>query len=156
MLCGECTHLLAVPLAQVAVIYVAIHSVLYFLHIATLTVAINSSDEALLTLLISNNFAEIKSFVFKKFDKQNLFQLVGNDIVERFKLTLFVLIIMSVAISQASSNDSVWGLMGVCAMVFAAEFIADWIKHGFITKFNKLSSTEYEKVRGHAPVLRVW
>ena len=54
--------------------------------IATLTVAINSADQALVTVLVLNNFAEIKSFVFKKFDKQNLFQLSCSDITERFQL----------------------------------------------------------------------
>ena len=52
---------------SIAMIYVCIHSALYFLHVATLTVAINSSDQAMIAVLILNNFAEIKSFVFKKF-----------------------------------------------------------------------------------------
>ena len=34
-----------------------LHSLLLFVHVVTLTVAVNSSDQALLTLLISNNFA---------------------------------------------------------------------------------------------------
>ena len=49
--------------------YVLCHSTTYFIHVATLTVAINSNEQALITVLILNNFAEIKGFVFKKFDK---------------------------------------------------------------------------------------
>jgi hypothetical protein len=38
-------------------------------------VAINSFDHSLITLLISNQFVEIKGAVFKKFEKENLFQM---------------------------------------------------------------------------------
>lgn len=37
--------------------------------------AINSSNKALLTIMMSNNFVELKGSVFKKFDKNNLFQV---------------------------------------------------------------------------------
>lgn len=46
-----------------------------FFQAVTLNVAINSFSNALLTLLVSNQFVEIKSAVFKKFEKENLFQL---------------------------------------------------------------------------------
>ena len=41
----------------------------------SLNVAINSYDHALLTLLVSNQFVEIKGSVFKKFEKDSLFQI---------------------------------------------------------------------------------
>jgi len=72
-----------------------------------LNVAINSYDHALLTLLVSNQFVEIKGSVFKKFEKDSLFQItcagkndISNydtlsdllhvDIVERFTLALML------------------------------------------------------------------
>ena len=70
----------------ITAIYTILHSSLYFMLIATLTVAINSADSALVTVLVLNNFGEIKSFVFKKFDNQNLFQLSCSDVTERFQL----------------------------------------------------------------------
>ena len=70
----------------VTAVYAILHSSLYFMLIATLTVAINSADQALVTVLVLNNFGEIKSFVFKKFDNQNLFQLSCSDVTERFQL----------------------------------------------------------------------
>lgn len=63
--------------------------------------------KALLTLLISNNFAEIKSSVFKKFDKHNLFQLSCHDVVERFKLALFLAMIMLLNVCQGGLDDPV-------------------------------------------------
>jgi hypothetical protein len=75
------------PLAFIiAGTYTVLHSSLYFMLLATLTVAINSSDHALVTVLVLNNFGEIRSFVFKKFDKSNLFHLSCSDITERFQL----------------------------------------------------------------------
>ena len=71
---------------MITAIYTILHSSLYFMLIATLTVAINSADQALVTVLVLNNFGEIKSFVFKKFDNQNLFQLSCSDVTERFQL----------------------------------------------------------------------
>ena len=73
-----------------AFVYIWIHSCLFFINVATINVAINSADHALLTLLISNNFAEIKTSVFKKFDANNLFQVASSDVTERFKLCIFV------------------------------------------------------------------
>ena len=67
-----------------AQVYVICHSFLFFVNVATLNVAINSADQALLTLLISNNFAEIKTSVFKKFDENNLFQVASSDVTERW------------------------------------------------------------------------
>ena len=44
--------------------------------LVSLNVAINSYDYTLLSLLISNQFVEIKGSVFKKFEKENLFQIM--------------------------------------------------------------------------------
>ena len=80
----------------------------------SLNVAVNSFDHALLTLLVSNQFVEIKGSVFKKFEKDNLFQITcagmcgtgvtyptlwkglifpGIDIVERFTLFLMLVVV---------------------------------------------------------------
>ncbi|CAM9669299.1 unnamed protein product [Ectocarpus sp. 12 AP-2014] len=122
-----------------------LHSLLLFVHVTTLTVAVNSSDQALLTLLISNNFAEIKSSVFKKFDKHNLFQLSCHDVVERFKLALFLAMIMLLNVCQGGLDDPVAQFSAIFAMVFGGEVLADWIKHGFIIKFNQLTPSIYDE-----------
>jgi hypothetical protein len=52
-----------------------VHTLVLFYSLVSLNVAINSYDNALLTLLLSNQFVEIKGAVFKKFEKENLFQM---------------------------------------------------------------------------------
>ncbi|KAK3674024.1 hypothetical protein LTR78_006227 [Recurvomyces mirabilis] len=76
-----------------ALIYTVLHSTALFYQVVTLNVAVNSYSNALLTLLMSNQFVEIKGTVFKKIEKENLFQLTCADIVERFQLWLMLLII---------------------------------------------------------------
>lgn len=78
-----------------ALAYTVIHSTALFYQVMTLNVAVNSYSNALITLLLSNQFVEIKSSVFKKFEKENLFQLTCADVVERFQLWLMLTIIAS-------------------------------------------------------------
>lgn len=76
-----------------ALIYNVIHAAALFYQVITLNVAVNSYSNALLTLLMSNQFVEVKSTVFKKFEKDNIFQLTCADVVERFQLWLMLIII---------------------------------------------------------------
>lgn len=78
-----------------ALVYTVIHSTALFYQVMTLNVAVNSYSNALITLLLSNQFVEIKSTVFKKFEKENLFQITCADVVERFQLWLMLMIIAS-------------------------------------------------------------
>ncbi|KAH0545256.1 hypothetical protein FGG08_000710 [Glutinoglossum americanum] len=94
-----------------ALSYNVIHAVALFYQVITLNVAVNSYSNALLALILSNQFVEIKSTVFKRFEKENLFQLTCADIVERFQLWLMLLIIASrnlieVGTGVGSSGDS--------------------------------------------------
>ncbi|KAL8715805.1 MAG: hypothetical protein Q9220_000472 [cf. Caloplaca sp. 1 TL-2023] len=80
-------------LFMLALAYNLAHSTALFYQAITLNVAVNSYSNALLTLLMSNQFVEIKGTVFKKFEKENLFQLTCADVVERFQLWLMLTII---------------------------------------------------------------
>jgi len=84
-----------VPLGMfvLALIYNILHSVALYFQVITLNVAVNSYSNALLTLLMSNQFVEVKGTVFKRIERDNLFQLTCADIVERFQLWIMLLII---------------------------------------------------------------
>ncbi|GAA5899635.1 hypothetical protein JCM6882_001171 [Rhodosporidiobolus microsporus] len=90
---GSHPHIRPLALFGLNLAYVVAHSLVLFYQLVTLNVAINSYSNALLTLLLSNQFVEIKGSVFKKFEKENLFQLTCADIVERFQLGLMLFII---------------------------------------------------------------
>lgn len=76
-----------------ALAYNCAHAITLFYQVIALNVAVNSYSNALLTLLMSNQFVEIKGSVFKRFEKENLFQLTCADVVERFQLWIVLLII---------------------------------------------------------------
>lgn len=67
-------------------LYIVVHTSVLFFQMITLNVAINFYSNALLSLLISNQFVEIKQSVFKKFEKENLFQLTCSGKFFLFEL----------------------------------------------------------------------
>ena len=154
-----------------ALCYNLVHATALFYQVITLNVAVNSYSNALLTLLMSNQFVEIKSTVFKKFEKENLFQLTCADVVERFQLWLMLMIIASRNIIEtgglgvgngesATSSSAIGGssilpksftmfpewtgqVMGPFFLVLGSEMLVDWIKHAYITKFNNTKPAIY-------------
>eukprot|EP00941_MAST-03F_sp_MAST-3F-sp1_P004061 g4061.t1 len=128
--------------------YVLAHSGLKFVQLVTLTVAINSTSNAVLTLLISNNFTEMKSLVFKRFDESNVFQISCADVVERFVLYVFLALVFVQnyrELSLLSDMTALGNYLRVAAMISFSEILVDCIKHAFITKFNGLSAYSYTK-----------
>src|SRR5271168_1147510 len=136
-----------------ALVYNVIHAAALFYQVVTLNVAVNSYSNALLSLLMSNMFVEIKSTVFKKFEKENLFQMscAGKliseifsdiDIIERFHLSLLLTLILLRNLIEHTNSltrplDLPW--MNLCMpfiMVLGSELLVDWCKHAFVTKFN--------------------
>lgn len=101
---------------SLALVYTVAHATALFYQVITLNVAVNSYSNALLTLLMSNQFVEIKGTVFKKFEKENLFQITCADIVERFQLWLMLLIIamrnvVEVGGLSIQSSETSWTAM---------------------------------------------
>ncbi|XP_039182468.1 transmembrane anterior posterior transformation protein 1 homolog isoform X10 [Crotalus tigris] len=66
-------------------------------------------------------FVEIKGSVFKKFEKNNLFQM--------------------------SNSDHLWVLFPDVCMVIASEVAVDIVKHAFITKFNDITADVYSEYK---------
>ncbi|KAG8971761.1 hypothetical protein FRC05_010828 [Tulasnella sp. 425] len=155
---------------SLSILYTVSHALILIYQLTALNVAINAYDNALLTLLLSNQFVEIKGSVFKKFEKDNLFQITCADIVERFQLALMLVSIALrnlIELSSAEldlSSDASFGLpvafkafrfisgrhiigtvLAPVLMVLASEVVVDWLKHAFITKFNHIRPTVYER-----------
>ncbi|XP_012259738.2 protein TAPT1 homolog [Athalia rosae] len=137
-------HLGTLPHLLFAFAYVLLHSILVLFQATTLNVAINSNNKALLTIMMSNNFVELKGSVFKKFDKTNLFQVSCSDVRERFHLAVLLLAVCLQTMKEyAWRVDRLIVLLPDCILVLVAEVLVDWVKHAFITRFNELQSTVY-------------
>ncbi|XP_017786959.1 PREDICTED: protein TAPT1 homolog [Nicrophorus vespilloides] len=138
-------HLGVLPHLLFAITYVFLHSLLVLFQATTLNVAINSNNKALLTIMMSNNFVELKGSVFKKFDKNNLFQVSCSDVRERFHLAILLFIVVLQTMKEYSwKSDRFWVLLPDCLIVLTAEIFVDWIKHAFITRFNDLQVDVYK------------
>ncbi|XP_054634054.1 transmembrane anterior posterior transformation protein 1 homolog isoform X2 [Dunckerocampus dactyliophorus] len=141
-------HIGVIPHFLMAVLYVFLHAILIMVQATTLNVAFNSHNKSLLTIMMSNNFVEIKGSVFKKFEKNNLFQMSNSDIKERFTNYILLLIVCLRNMEQFSWNpDHLWVLFPDVAMVIASEVAVDVVKHAFITKFNDISADVYGEYR---------
>uniref|UniRef100_A0A4W5QV00 Transmembrane anterior posterior transformation 1 n=1 Tax=Hucho hucho TaxID=62062 RepID=A0A4W5QV00_9TELE len=137
-----------IPHFIMAVFYVFLHAILIMVQASTLNVAFNSHNKSLLTIMMSNNFVEIKGSVFKKFEKNNLFQMSNSDIKERFTNYVLLLIVCLRNMEQFSWNpDHLWVLLPDVFMVIASEIAVDIIKHAFITKFNEIPADVYSEYR---------
>lgn len=125
-----------------------IHAFVLLYQVVTLNVAANTQNNAILTLLVSNQFMEIKSAVFKKFDRENLFQLACADAVERFVLLTFGMVIGLRNWAEFGfafvGNAEVWErVLKPVLMLFGSEVVVDVLKHAFITKFNVIPPHVY-------------
>ncbi|XP_029020384.1 transmembrane anterior posterior transformation protein 1 homolog isoform X2 [Betta splendens] len=137
-----------IPHFIMAVLYVFLHAILIMVQASTLNVAFNSHNKSLLTIMLSNNFVEIKGSVFKKFEKNNLFQMSNSDIKERFTSFVLLLIVCLRNMEQFSWNpDHLWVLLPDVLRVIASEIAVDIIKHAFITKFNDITADVYSEYR---------
>lgn len=145
--------------------YLVAHSLVLLYQVVTLNVAINSYNNELLTLLLSNQFVEIKTSVFKRFEKEPLFQLTCADIVERFQMAVVLgaiavrnLIEVSGASGLADAGvvgplptsfnvfpffSAVSRTLNPALTVIASELLVDWLKHAFVTKFNHIRPALY-------------
>lgn len=148
-------------LLGMSIIYLVSHGYVMVYQTVALNVAVNSYSNALITLLLSLQFAEIKASLFKRMDKEGLFQLTIADLVERSQLILLLIIIalrnvVAKCKSQsalvpnswtlnASSSVIIGVLCGPMFTVLGSELIVDWVKHAYVTKFNRIRPQIYSK-----------
>ncbi|KAL9457019.1 hypothetical protein AB3S75_006117 [Citrus x aurantiifolia] len=121
-----------------------VHSFILLAQAITLSTCIVAHNNALLALLVSNNFAEIKSNVFKRFSKDNIHSLVYADSIERFHISAFLLFVLAQNILEA---EGPWfeSFLFNALLVFVCEMLIDIIKHSFLAKFNDIKPIAYSE-----------
>ncbi|KAK9277069.1 hypothetical protein L1049_006608 [Liquidambar formosana] len=121
-----------------------IHSFILLAQAITLSTCIVAHNNALLALLVSNNFSEIKSNVFKRYSKDNIHNLVYYDSIERFHISAFVLFVLAQNILEA---EGPWfeSFLFNAFLVYVCEMVIDIIKHSFLAKFNDIKPVAYSE-----------
>ncbi|KAH1030649.1 hypothetical protein J1N35_042823 [Gossypium stocksii] len=127
-----------------AMAFSILHSFILLAQAITLSTCIVAHNNALFALLVSNNFAEIKSNVFKRFSKDNIHNLAYADSIERFHISAFLLFVLAQNILEAQGP---WfeSFLFNAFVVFFCEMLIDIIKHSFLAKFNGIKPIEYSE-----------
>ncbi|XWS69482.1 hypothetical protein CRYUN_Cryun04dG0182600 [Craigia yunnanensis] len=127
-----------------AITFSILHSFILLAQAITLSTCIVAHNNALYALLVSNNFAEIKSNVFKRFSKDNIHSLVYADSVERFHISAFLLFVLAQNILEA---EGPWfkSFLFNALVVFVCEMLIDILKHSFLAKFNGIKPIAYSE-----------
>ncbi|KAI9608943.1 hypothetical protein H4Q26_005137 [Puccinia striiformis f. sp. tritici PST-130] len=170
---GSQPHMKPIFLFILAFIFTVAHTLVLFYQLVSLNVAINSFDHSLITLLISNQFVEIKGAVFKKFEKENLFQMscagkhrrtisivlnVSNhshpesnrnvgviDDIDLEYTKLHIHYLPQSLISFSPTISLIEKIISPVIVVMLSEVLVDWLKHAFITKFNHIRPSVYAR-----------
>lgn len=128
----------------VALVSVFLHASIVLLQALALNVAINADNKGLLTILISNNFVELKGSVFKKFDRINLLQIACSDVRERFHLCVLMVVVALQTLKEYNwTEERLLILLPDCLLICGTEVLVDWIKHAFVTRFNDIPIEAY-------------
>ncbi|KAH8583173.1 eukaryotic membrane family [Cryptosporidium sp. chipmunk genotype I] len=129
----------------IVVIYLLIHCTIHMIRGLALNISLNSSEYTMFLIVITNNFAEIKSTVFKTYHSISLFTISCSDTIERFQLLYDGCILFIRMYSNARLyTDSIFSsVITWVVSVYLVEIIVDWFKHSFLVKFNKINSNCY-------------
>ena len=127
------------------------HACVKLVLFVSLNAAVNSHTMTLATLMISNQFMELKKCVQKRYDTKSLFIVTCGDIIERFQLVIFVVLILlknsgSLLGTLELEDPFVQAMLLSCLGIVAAEVAVDWLKHAFITSFSGLKPSFYSSM----------
>ncbi|KAL1365081.1 protein POLLEN DEFECTIVE IN GUIDANCE 1 [Arachis duranensis] len=128
----------------VAIVASIVHSCILLVQAITLSACMVAHNNALPAMLVSNNFAEIKSYVFKGYNKDNVRSLVYFDSIERFHISALILFVLAQNILEAEGSWLGSFLINIL-LVFLCEMAIDIIKHSFIAKFNNIKPIAFSE-----------
>ena len=134
------------------VFYIALHSILLFTQAMVLNVSVNSFSEGFVPLLISHNFSELRSGLFRRFELEHMYQLCINDAFERFQLLFYLGIITIHNFSSISwhilSQDRMLKLtLKALLWCMGIELFVDNVKQCTINRFNNPHPNVYKNFR---------
>ncbi|ORM40653.1 Protein TAPT1 -like protein [Babesia sp. Xinjiang] len=125
--------------------YTLFHAFLHLVRVLIFNIAINSSDSAMFLLMVTNNFAEIKSTVFKKYNETSLFTIVSTDAVERIHLCFDAMIVFFKMSTVQNPFNAYLQVSRWLIQMLMLEILIDYFKHSFLLKFNKIEGEIFKR-----------
>lgn len=131
---------------------IGLHSILLFTQAMVLNVSVNSFSEGFVPLLISHNFSELRSGLFRKFEPEHIYQLCINDAFERFQLLFYLGIITihnfsSISWHILSQKRMLWLTLKALFWCMGIELFVDNVKHSAVNRFSNPLSDVYKNFR---------
>ncbi|KAJ6254438.1 hypothetical protein M0813_12396 [Anaeramoeba flamelloides] len=117
-------------------IYSLVHASLYLMNLVTLHICVHSQGWTLVPFFLSTQTSQIKSIVFKRFGKQNVFQIVCADLVARMQLIIFFFIIVMRDFFTNQFHLNHRSIRALFAIILI-ETAGRWIKQYFLLRFNQ-------------------
>eukprot|EP01089_Gocevia_fonbrunei_P018861 TRINITY_DN6490_c0_g1_i1.p1 TRINITY_DN6490_c0_g1~~TRINITY_DN6490_c0_g1_i1.p1 ORF type:complete len:357 (-),score=35.53 TRINITY_DN6490_c0_g1_i1:23-1093(-) len=136
------------------IVYIIVHATFLLFHISVLDVAINSKNNTLWTLLLLVQFAEVKSAALKDIARKKLEDMCAGDIVERFQLLIYLILLFFYNVARYHPDDTFFDLsifsrswmkplLLALLVVYLSELLVDWIKHTSIVNFVGINPHTY-------------
>lgn len=118
------------------------HTLLLYYQYLIIQLSLNSSSSVLYSLIISNQFLELKVNVTKKGDKKMLFLLIDHDGAKRFSLLIYLTVAL---LSIWTESEKLQFAQFICPIiiVFIFKILVDWFKHAFFCRYNNLNLNFY-------------
>jgi len=133
------------PKYAATLVYCFVHATMHLIRVILLNVAINTSSNAVYLIIVTNNFAEIKSTVFKRYEEKSLFPIIASDIVERFYVLLdIIFVIARLSVSEPSGKFTAVDISFWLFLLVVLEIGTDWIKFCLIAKFSEMQAKTFE------------
>ena len=127
-----------------ALVYTLIHSYIHFWRVMLVSVAIVSTDSSMFMIVLTNNFAELKGTVFKKYEPRSLYPVITSDIVERMYLAIDVSVVLFRMLTSPQKRKMPFVEVAYWVGVMVGlEVITDWVKYMCVTKFNQIDLSTF-------------
>ena len=126
----------------VVLVYTLVHTYIHFWRVMIISVAILAND--IMIVLVTNNFGELKTAVFKKNDQKSTYPILSSDVVERLYLFIDVALMAFRMVTSPQRSKIPFGEVSFwITLMVGLEILTDWIKFLCLSKFNLIDNKTY-------------
>ena len=122
-----------------------LHSFVLLCEAIAFSVAVTSESGNLMAILLTNNFNEIKSSVFKNMSVNKVWRMSILDIVERFHIVCALLFVLVHSMLVKGTLVPSPALAWQCIAIVLIEAVVDVLKHAFAGKLNDVKPGLYSE-----------
>ncbi|EJW01979.1 hypothetical protein EDEG_00325 [Edhazardia aedis USNM 41457] len=119
-----------------------LHSLIQYVNLITLHVCANLQTTVLYALLITNNFAELRAAITKKYEQKAILLLFKMDLEKRFQ-SLIYLCLIYIYNYHENCDLKITFLIYPIIIIWFSKICVENIKHVFIARYNSITDIDY-------------